>query len=60
MKKDIKPELDLHREVSDYEGVVYWRYGAMWLYIYAHLLKEREGIDYFKTSGFLNRNINPS
>ena len=38
---------------SDYEGVVYWRYGAMWLFIYAHLLKEREGIDYFKTCGFL-------
>ncbi len=38
---------------SDYEGVVYWRYGAMWLFIYAHLLKEREGIDYFRTSPFL-------
>ena len=38
---------------SDYEGVVYWRYGAMWLFIYAHLLKEREGIDYFKTCSFL-------
>ena len=38
---------------SDYEGVVYWRYGAMWLFIYAHLLKEREGINYFKSCGFL-------
>jgi len=38
---------------SDYEGVVYWRYGAMWLFIYAHLLKEREGIDYFRKSSFL-------
>ncbi len=38
---------------SDYEGVVYWRYGAMWLFVYAHLLKEREGIDYFRSSGFL-------
>jgi hypothetical protein len=37
---------------SDYEGVVYWRYGAMWLFVYAHLLKEREGIDYFKTCEF--------
>ena len=38
---------------SDYEGVVYWRYGAMWLFIYAHLIKEREGIDYFSTTPFL-------
>ncbi len=38
---------------SDYEGVVYWRYGAMWLFVYAHLLKERENIDYFKKSSFL-------
>ncbi|MDC7232504.1 MAG: DUF4962 domain-containing protein [Spirochaetales bacterium] len=38
---------------SDYEGVVYWRYGAMWLFIYAHLLKEREGIDYFRNCDFL-------
>lgn len=38
---------------SDYEGVVYWRYGAMWLFVYAHLVKERESIDHFKTCGFL-------
>lgn len=38
---------------SDYEGVVYWRYGAMWLFVYAHLIKEREGINYFKTCDFL-------
>ena len=38
---------------SDYEGVVYWRYGAMWLLMYAHLLKEREGFNYFEHSGFL-------
>ena len=38
---------------SDYEGVVYWRYGAMWLFVYAHLVKEREGIDYFATTPFL-------
>lgn len=38
---------------SDYEGVVYWRYGAMWLFVYAHLLKDTENIDYFKTSNFL-------
>ncbi|SHH67062.1 DUF4962 domain-containing protein [Clostridium grantii] len=38
---------------SDYEGVVYWRYGAMWLFVYAHLLKDTENIDYFKSCGFL-------
>ncbi len=38
---------------SDYEGVVYWRYGAMWLFVYAHLLKEREQIDYFHKTEFL-------
>jgi Domain of unknown function (DUF4962)/Heparinase II/III-like protein len=38
---------------SDYEGVVYWRYGAMWLFVYAHLLKTAEGLDVFKTSSFL-------
>jgi hypothetical protein len=38
---------------SDYEGVVYWRYGAMWLFVYAHLVKEREGIDCFATTPFL-------
>ncbi|WP_058485794.1 DUF4962 domain-containing protein [Defluviitalea phaphyphila] len=43
----------LPKDGSDYEGVVYWRYGAMWLFIYAHLLKEREGIDYFKKCDFL-------
>lgn len=42
---------------SDYEGVVYWRYGAMWLYIYAHLLKEREGINYFKSCDFLKNSF---
>ncbi|MFI3326267.1 MAG: alginate lyase family protein [Clostridia bacterium] len=38
---------------SNYEGVVYWRYGGMWLFVYAHLLKTEEGIDYFKTSQYL-------
>lgn len=42
---------------SDYEGVVYYRYGAMWLYVYASLLKEREGIDHFRTSGFLKNSF---
>lgn len=38
---------------SDYEGVVYWRYGVIWLLIYAHLLKVEEGVDYFKSCNFL-------
>lgn len=38
---------------SDYEGVVYWRYGVLWLFIYAHLLKDAEGIDYFEQCNFL-------
>lgn len=38
---------------SDYEGAVYWRYGVVWLLIYAHLLKVQEGIDYFKECSFL-------
>lgn len=38
---------------SNYEGVVYWRYGGMWLFVYAHLLKQQEGIDYFKSCGYL-------
>lgn len=42
---------------SDYEGVVYWRYGAMWLFAYAHLAKEREGIDYFATTPFLKNSF---
>lgn len=47
----------LPEDGSDYEGVVYWRYGAMWLYVYAHLLKEREGIDHFKSCGFLKNSF---
>ncbi|NNJ30992.1 DUF4962 domain-containing protein [Lacrimispora defluvii] len=38
---------------SNYEGVPYWRYGGMWLFVYAHLLKVQENIDYFKTSNYL-------
>lgn len=30
---------------SNYEGVVYWRYGFPWLLIAAHLLQEQAGID---------------
>lgn len=38
---------------SNYEGVPYWRYGGMWLFVYAHLLKVQEGTDYFKISNYL-------
>ncbi|MFI3166603.1 MAG: DUF4962 domain-containing protein [Bacillota bacterium] len=38
---------------SNYEGIAYWRYGGMWLFVYAHLLKERGGKDFFKESGYL-------
>lgn len=38
---------------SNYEGVAYWRYGGMWLFVYAHLLRSAEGIDYFKTCDYL-------
>ncbi|MFI3207988.1 MAG: heparinase II/III family protein [Eubacteriales bacterium] len=38
---------------SDYEGVVYWRYGVIWLYIYGHLAKTEAKKDHFKTCDFL-------
>lgn len=38
---------------SNYEGAVYWRYGSIWLFIYAHMLKVEGGKDHFKTSGYL-------
>ncbi len=38
---------------SDYEGVVYWRYGIIWLIQYAELIKTQESIDLFKKSNFL-------
>lgn len=38
---------------SNYEGAVYWRYGVPWLLCYAHMLREREGTDYYASSGFL-------
>ncbi|OOO00150.1 MAG: hypothetical protein ATN35_08845 [Epulopiscium sp. Nele67-Bin004] len=38
---------------SNYEGVVYWRYGVIWLYVYADLVKQQEGQDYFKSCSFL-------
>lgn len=38
---------------SDYEGVTYWRYGVYWLFLYADLLRDQEGIDLFSKSRFL-------
>ncbi len=43
----------LAEDGSNYEGVTYWRYGGMWLFVYAHLLKTQGGKDYFKESGYL-------
>jgi len=33
---------------SDYEGVVYWRYGTIWTAIYFDLLKDQEGDNLFE------------
>ena len=38
---------------SNYEGVTYWRYGGMWLFVYADLLNDREGINWFLKSNYL-------
>lgn len=43
----------LAEDGSNYEGATYWRYGGMWLFVYAHLLKVQEGMDYFKSSDYL-------
>lgn len=43
----------LPEDGSDYEGVVYWRYGVIWLFLYAELCRQQEGIDWFQTSDFL-------
>ena len=42
---------------SDYEGIVYWRYGAMWLFLYAYLLKSEENINKFSEVKFLENTI---
>ena len=38
---------------SNYEGATYWRYGGMWLFVYAHLLKVQESVDWFQKSEYL-------
>ncbi|MGB8982074.1 MAG: DUF4962 domain-containing protein, partial [Anaerolineales bacterium] len=39
----------LPEDGSDYEGVVYWCYGVIWLMIYADLAAEQEGVDFYST-----------
>lgn len=43
----------LAEDGSDYEGVAYWRYGAMWLFVYAWLAQVEEGASWFETCPFL-------
>ena len=38
---------------SNYEGVSYWRYGGMWLFVYAYLYRAETGFDYFSSSEYL-------
>lgn len=38
---------------SDYEGIAYWRYGVIWLALYADVARQREGIDFFASCSFL-------
>lgn len=43
----------LNDDGSDSEGVVYWRYGVIWIASYLDLLRDREGIDWFGRCAFL-------
>lgn len=43
----------LNDDGSDSEGVVYWRYGVIWIALYLDLLRDREGIDWFGRCAFL-------
>ncbi|MBQ7064465.1 MAG: DUF4962 domain-containing protein [Firmicutes bacterium] len=43
----------LPEDGSDYEGVVYWRYGVIFLFLYAELEREHTGRDRFRESDFL-------
>lgn len=43
----------LPEDGSDYEGIVYWRYGVIWLFLYAELARENGDGDYYKESEFL-------
>lgn len=44
---------NLAEDGSNYEGVSYWRYGGMWLFIAAWLIKELGYYDYFKEVKYL-------
>lgn len=53
-EKDISTVFDcLAEDGSDYEGVTYWRYGVLWLMIYADLYNDRTKKNLFKKSKFL-------
>lgn len=43
---------------SDYEGIAYWRYGVIWLALYAQLALEKENINLFENCNFLKNTIN--
>ncbi len=44
---------NLAQDGSNYEGVTYWRYGGMWLFVSAWLIKELGFKDYFKETPYL-------
>lgn len=43
----------LAEDGSNYEGVSYWRYGGMWLFVYAYLRRNETGRDFFSESEYL-------
>ena len=45
----------LSEDGSNYEGIPYWRYGGMWLFVYAWLAFTEEDIDYFSRSPYLEK-----
>jgi len=44
---------ELAEDGSNYEGCSYWRYGGMWLFMYAWISRSEGYRDFFKTSGYL-------
>lgn len=38
---------------SNYEGITKWKEGILWLLMYAHLVRDEEGLDLFKDSSYL-------
>lgn len=38
---------------SNYEGTVYWRYGVIWMLMYADLEATQGGVNYFEKSAYL-------